>query len=153
MPGVTREQVAAAVFALVDTAVGAVVGLKTSSRRFRIWTQVDPAQMPALFQLQGAEEYERTAGKLIGLPPKRTMHFEIWLYVVDAQEDTVTPSQQLNAMIDAVEAAFAPDATTGAMTLGGLAVSARIDGHLDYGENLTGDGKSIAVIPVVVIRP
>lgn len=153
MADVTREQVAAAVFDLVDSAVGSVVNLVTSSRTFRGPQEVDPVEMPALFQIQTPEEYERTQGKMLGLPPKRTMHFEICLYTSDAQEVSVIPSQQLNAMIDAVEAAFTPDATTGLFTLGGLVASARIEGSIDYIENLVGDGKSAASIPIAVLRP
>lgn len=150
MPVVTRNQIAAALFALVDDAVGAVVGLETSSRKYRGPQEVDPTEMPALFQIQTVEDYERFA---LGTPPKRTMHFEICLYTSDAQEDSVIPSEQLNDMIDAVEAAFAPDASTGLFTLGGLVFSARIDGKIEYLENLVGDGKSAAAIQVAVLRP
>jgi hypothetical protein len=152
---VTREQVAAALFSLVDTAVNTVVGLVTSSRRFRPPDQVSPAEMPALYQVQVSEDYERPYEKQIGLPPKRTMHFEIALYIADSQEDTIIPSQQLNDMIGAIENAFESgvDPTSGICSLGGLVKSARIDGRIDYGENLAGDGKSVAVIPIQVIRP
>jgi hypothetical protein len=149
------ERIAAAVFSLVSVAAGTVVNLVTSARHFRMPQQVDPAQMPALFQIQTGEDYERSLGKLIGLPPTRTMHFEISLYVADSQEENVVASTQLNNMRDAIESAFelAVDQTTGFCTLGGLVKSARIDGNLDYAENLTGDGKSLAVIPIQVIRP
>jgi hypothetical protein len=151
----TTEQIAAAVFNLVSVAAGSVVGLVTSARHFRMPRQVDAAQMPALFQIQTGEEYERTQGGTFGIRPKRTMHFEISLYVADSQEENVVPSTSLNLMRDAIEAAFeaAVDQTTQFCTLGGLVKSARIRGKIDYAENLTGDGKSLAVIPIEVIRP
>ena len=150
----SRETVAAALFSLVDTAVGNVVGLQTSSRVLRAPQNVTPEQCPALFQSQRGEEYEHTFGKMIKLPPKRTMLFEMWLYVSDAQEPNIVPSTQLNNMVGAIENALMPFAALdGPQTLGGLTVSARIDGKIEYAEAFTTDGKSVAVVPIAVLVP
>jgi hypothetical protein len=153
----TRELVAAALFNIVTVSVGAVVGLKTSDRRIKMPKDVAPSQTPALFQVQVKETYEREPGHLIAIPPKRTMHFDLWLYVTDATNTTsgvtVVPSTQLNTMIQAVEAAFVPDFPTGGATLGGLVAAARIEGVIDYLETRTKDGLSMAMIPITVLIP
>lgn len=151
---VSRESIAAALFSVVSTAAGSVVGLVTSSRRVRMPTDVSPSEMPALFQAQVPEDYEHTQGGMLNLQAKRTMNFELGLFVYAAQENTVVPSTQLNDMIDAIEAAFAPDCpTVGSFTLGGLVSSARISGKIGYFENFAGDGISVATIPIAVMRP
>lgn len=157
MPTTTREQVAVALFSLVSVSVGNVVGLRTSARRILMPKDVSPAQTPALFQVQVKENYERTYNQMLALPPKRTMRFDLWLYVTDATNTTagvtVVPSTQLNIMIQAIEAVFAPDAVTGGSTLGGLVAAARIEGDIDYLETRTKDGLSMAMIPVAVLIP
>ena len=145
-----REAIAAALYAMCDAAAAKVVSLKTSSRRLRSFDAVDGAQMPALFMTQLPETQERDT---IGQPAKRTLHYEFWIYTCDAQADSVIPAQQLNNIVDAVEAALSPSPLTGAQTLGGLVLSCRIDGSIEYYENVTSDGKSIAAIPVAVLMP
>ena len=153
----TREQVAVALFNIVSVSVGNVVGLKTSARRILMPADVSPAQTPALFQVQVKENYEYTHGKMVPIPQKRTMRFDLWLYVTDAANTssgvTVVPSTQLNTMIQAIEGAFAPDAPTNGSTLGNLVYSARIEGDIDYLETRKKDGLSMAMIPVAVVIP
>ena len=146
----TRESAAAALYALVSAAVGGVVGLQTSSRRLRHYDDVTPAEMPALFQAQRPERNERGA---LGLPSKRTMRFEFWLYTADPQDPSVVPATQLNNMIDAIEAALQQPGVTGIQTLGSIVASARIDGDIEFAEGVTGDGKSVAIVPVAVLLP
>jgi hypothetical protein len=149
----TREQVANALYALLDAAANKVTTLVTSSRRLRDLHRVDKARMPALFLAQGPEHYERTQGQMIGLAPRRTMRFMAVIYTADPQEDSVNPSTQMNALTEAIETALNPDPTTGLQTLGGLVASARIEGTIEFVENLSGDGKSVLVIPIAVLRP
>lgn len=149
-----REANAAALYALVDAAAGTVVDLVVSSRVLRHYDDVAPAEMPALFQTQKPETNDRGGGGQQGnLPPKRTQHFELWLYTSDAQAPTVVPAQQMNFMADAIEAAMAPSPITGVNNLGGLCAHAWIEGSVEYYENVTSDGKSIAVIPIAVLMP
>jgi hypothetical protein len=149
-PTSIREQVAAALFSLVSTNVGQAVTLVTSSRILRHYDQVTPAEMPALFQAQTAEKDERGA---LGLPNKRTMRFELWLYTAIPQEPSAVPSTLLNIMVDAIETSMAGAVPTGIQTLGGLVASARIDGNVEFAEGLTSDGKSLAVVPIAVLIP
>src|ERR1017187_2662329 len=153
MAGTTREQISVALFNLVSAATGNVVGLVTSDRRARAFTDVTPAEMPALFIEELPEDYEHTFEKMLKLPPKRTMKYTIALYLSDHQEASVVPMTQMNAMIDAIETALAPDAVTGGQSLGGLVAEARIDGKIDKFENVENSGKSVALLPIAVLRP
>lgn len=156
MPFATREQVAAALFSVVDVALGAVIGLKTSERRIKMPADVSPDKTPALYQLQKSEDYEYT-GDIVGISPHRTMHFDLWVYTADAANTvngvTALPSTQLNTIVQAVEVAFTPDPMTNFFTLGGLVKSCRIQGKLDYLETRVKDGMSLVGIPVSVILP
>lgn len=145
-----REAIAAAVYLIIEAAAGKVVNLKTSSRKLRHFDSVKSIEMPALFQAQNPETYERTVADG---PPKRTMHFSIWLYTADAQQPQVIPSQQINNMVDAIEAALAPSPLTGMFTLGGLVHRCWIEGIIEIYEGVTSDGKSIAIIPIAVLMP
>jgi hypothetical protein len=145
-----REAIAQAFYDLIVSTSGRVVTLKTSSRRLRSFEQVDPAEMPALFMAQRTETQERS---VLGLPAKRTMKYEIFIYTCDPQATSVIPSQQMNMLADAIEEAIAPNPTTGLLRLGELAASARIDGTVEYYENVTPDGKSIMIIPISVLLP
>lgn len=145
-----REANAAALYALVDSATGLVVDLATSSRKLRHYDDVSPPEMPALFQTQRPETHERGQANF---PAKRTQHFELWLYTCDAQSPMVITSQQLNVMVDAIEDALRPSPLTNVNNLGGLCQHAWIEGSVEYYENVTTDGKSIAVIQVAVLMP
>jgi hypothetical protein len=145
----SREAVAVALF----NAVSSIAGLRTTGRRLIDFTDVDVTNMPALFVRERPEHYERTQNGMKALPPKRVMWFDVFIYTADPQEGSVLPITQLNDLIDAVEVAMLPDATTGAGSLGGIVSEARINGQILIGDNLTNDGKSIAVIPIEVIRP
>lgn len=148
-----RELVAAAVYALVHAASGRVVTLKTSSRKMLMPNAVTPDMCPALFIRQGLEPNERTP-RVSGIPPKRTMKFEIFLYTADTPAlQSVIPAQQLNFMVDAVEEALTPVSVDGRQTLDGLVAHAWIDGGIEYYEGISDDGKSAAIVPVTVLLP
>jgi hypothetical protein len=153
MAGPTREQISVALFNLVSLATGNVIGLVTSDRRARAFTDVLPAEMPALFIEELPEDYEHTFEKMLKLPPKRTMKYIVALYLSDHQESSVVPMTQMNAMIDAIEIALAPSMVTGGQTLGGLVFECRIDGKIDKFENVDNSGKSVALLPIAVLRP
>lgn len=147
-----RENVAVALFNLVNGVVGSVVGVKTAARGLKHWADVDKAKRPALFQHQRSEPNERTYGGTIGIPALRTMHFEFWIYTGDAQEGSVIPATQINTMVDAIEVAMQGAAMTNVQTLGGLVTSARINGQVQY-ETIIRDSTSLAIVPIEVILP
>lgn len=145
-----REAIAAKLFEVTEAASKKVVNLETSSRKLRHFDSVKAIEMPALFQAQNPETYVRTVADG---PPKRTMHFSLWLYTADAQQPALIPSQQINLMVDAIEAALAPSPLTGMFTLGGLVHRCWIEGTIEIYEGVTSDGKSIAIIPIAVLMP
>jgi len=132
----TREQVFQAVFNLVDGLPGFVL----TTRR-----------CPCLMTW---EQPEKTEGGDIGLKKR---WWEVWLILVYYNNDAYTPGATiLNPLIDAVEAAFAPDNPVHqTQTLGGLVHAVYIDGatvkaisdiDIDHGQGG-------AVIPVRILVP
>lgn len=155
MATTTREQAAAALFTLVTGAAS----FKRQERHFRLPEDVSPAQTPALFQVQSEEQYVRQQG-VIGINPKRTLVFELLVYVTDAANTTagvtVVGSTQLNTIIQAIETLLLPTRGPGpsnAQTLGGIVASARIEGEIKYYEAKSIDGLSAASIPVHILFP
>ncbi len=138
-----REAIYTALFAKV-TASAAFV---TASRRLRHWSDVGPAEQPALFMVQKSE----TAQRVKGLPPKWTFSVELFIYV-HAPDDLSPPASSLNPLIDAIEAALAPTVPADNQTLGGLVDHAWIAGKIETDEGALG-GQGVAIIPLNIIVP
>jgi len=143
MNGPTRETVYAAVFALVSS----VSGFNTASRKVRHWADVAPPEQPALFQVQKMESYEPTPR----LPPKRRFSVDLYLYA-HSDDPSIAPSSILNPLIDAVEAALAPDPVDGLQTLGGLVEHAWISTRIETDEGVLGD-QAVVIVPVEILVP
>ena len=139
-----RETIQAALF----QRLAAIPGFTTSSRRLKHWADVAPAEQPALFQVQKGESWTRKDG----LPPARRLSVELFVYVNTAADPTVAPSQVMNPLIDAIEAALAPDPGHVTQTLGGLVEHAWIAGRIESDEGLLGD-QAVAILPVEILVP
>jgi hypothetical protein len=129
------------------TAVAMTTGFLTFSRRFKFWSDV--TAQPALFLRDGDEElaYQNTSLQL------QTIKAEIWIYSNAGQNPDVAPASALNNLLDAVQAAFAPDnRMTNQFTLGGLVYWCRLVGKI---EKQPGDldGQAVAVADVEIIVP
>lgn len=123
--------------------------LRTASRRLKTWDQVGQEDQPALFFAETGEDWQQ----LKGLPVKRTMSVEVYLYVFTGADSSLAPSQVLNPILDALEAAIGPDAC-GYQTLGGLVSHAWIDGKVSIAEGAQGQGmQAIAMLPVSILVP
>lgn len=144
----TRETIYAALFALVSTSAGFV----TASRRLEHWSDVGPEEHPALFQRQLDEE--RISAR--GVPPKVKLNVELYVYVHTLAQQLapdVVPSQLLNPLLDAIEAALVPDdAGNNVLTLGGLVSHCWIEGKTESFEGMLGD-QAVAIIPVSILVP
>lgn len=144
-----REEIAAALFERLQSAAL----FRTAGRRLLHWTEVAPADQPALF-LGTAKETHEPLGR--GDEIKRTLRFTVWVYVHGDGAHDAVPSTQLNAILDAFEAALSPqpmvDRDTGTCTLGGLVHDCQIEGEIDTDEGLLG-AQGYAQIPIVVIIP
>jgi hypothetical protein len=140
----SREAIYAALFAKL----AAIPGLQTSSRRLRHYTDVPGQQQPALFLEQ---RNEGTAQGVPGLPGKRTLRVHVWLYV-RVDDHAAIPATALNAWLDAVDTALAPEAATGKQTLGGLVAHCWVNGITETDDGSL-DSQAIARIPVEILIP
>lgn len=137
---INRETIFAALFALASNAAN----FNTTSRKLKDFSDVSPADQPALFQTQGKEI--ATAG--YRLPTKWMLHASLYVYAHQNSLDTL-PSTALNNLIGAIELALAPDAM-GEQTLGGLVTSCRIVGTIETDEGVLGD-QAVAIIPIEIM--
>ena len=143
----SREAAFSALFAQVAGAYP----WASASRRMQLWSNVPPGARPALFQLEsGPETYVWTTPAT----PRRTFETKLFLYF-DARDPATPGASAINAALDAIDAALAPqglDLASGRQTLGGLVHDCKISGVpvRDTGD-LDGDG--LAVVAVRLIAP
>jgi hypothetical protein len=140
----SREAIYEALLAQITGAVS----FNTVSRRWKVWNDVAPADQPALFQNQKGE---RTEIQGRGLPPKRYLLVDLCIYATSGDPNS-PPSSRLNPLIDAVEAALAPDPFTGVQTLGGMVSHCEIKGQTEIAEGVLGN-QAIVIIPVEILIP
>jgi len=125
--------------------LGAVPGLLTLSRRLRHWSDVAAAEQPALFQVQKSE----TALREAGLPPRWRFAVDLFLYARAADEQSPA-SAVLNPLLDAIEAALAPDPGRTVQDLGGLVAHCWIAGKVETDEGVLGS-QAVAILPVEIL--
>lgn len=140
---IAREPIYAALFALVQSA--AASHAVTIARRFVLASQVPPAEQPAVFQV---EKSERVQHERRGLPSKYWLSVDLVVYV-QAGDSASIPSQAINQILDAIDAALAPspDDPMHNQTLGGLVEHAWIEGEALIVEGTLQD-QSVAIVPV-----
>jgi len=138
----SREQIFAALFALVSNATGFV----TKSRTIKSWADVSPPDCPALFQLEGKQHAK--SEPMVGT--KWTFRAEFYVYVDQANAlngaDLVSV---LNTQVDAVVAALQAIPGLDNQTLGGRVTDVRVDGEIETDEGRIGQ-KAVAIIPVLI---
>jgi len=140
-----------AAFSALFAAVSGAYAWGLASRRMKVWSEVPAALRPAVFQLESGPETYQWASPA---KPKRTLEAKLFLYF-DARDPTAPGASQINAALDAIDAALAPagaDANLGRQTLGGAVHDCKIVGVpvRDTGD-LDGDG--LAVVSVRLILP
>jgi hypothetical protein len=138
----SRESIYAALFALVS----AVATFKTTSRRLKAWTEIDPADQPAFFQVQKSEGALTQTGQ----PTRWKMECELVFYVNTGGDESVAPSSIFNPIVDAVVALFDPKVPTQTQTLGGLVHYARINGSIQTDEGILGS-QAFVMIPIEIM--
>ena len=141
---ISREPIYAALFGVLETAADFAV----VDRRLRHWSDVSPAEQPALFV---AQKTESAATKALGAPTVWTLAVDLYLYV-HSSDPYLAPATVLNPLLDAVEAALAPSATTGVQDLGLPAQiqHAYINGKIETDEGVLGD-QAVAIVPVEIL--
>jgi hypothetical protein len=140
----SRETIIQALFSLALTAAT----FNTSGRRLLLWSKV--ASFPALFVQSTGTQYPPRDVR--GLPPKRTITAELWVYTDAGKDPNANPEQALNDIIDAVEAALLPGVNSNAQTLGGIVSHAWIEGEIEQFPGVL-DGIAKAIIPVKILVP
>jgi hypothetical protein len=136
----SREAIYAALFALVTGAAPFV----TTSRRMRLITEMQPAQLPALFQQQTGEDTVQVRG----IPPKYTLRCDIAIYAANP-DVSQSAAPQLNALVDAVEGALTLPIGQ-VQTLGGLVSHCFINGKTEIFEGSLGS-RAAAIIPIEIV--
>jgi hypothetical protein len=139
-----REEIIEALFQLALTATT----FNTSNRRLQLWSKV--ASFPALFIQSTGTHYPPRDAR--GLPPKRTITAELWVYTDVGKDPNANPEQALNEIIDAIESALSPQIVGGVQTLGGLVSHAWIEGEIEQFPGVL-DGIAKAIIPVKILVP
>lgn len=146
----TREQAYQALFALLS---GSYPWASTPSRKVKLWGDVDQSDRPALFQGENfPDKYLYKSGTVLS-SQQRIIHARIYAYV---NSTDVIGAQQLNAILDAFDAALEPmggaDGQTGLNTLGDLVYSCRIANVLlkDPGDIDNNDGMLVVDIEIVM---
>jgi hypothetical protein len=120
----------------------------SASRRLRHWSEVAPAEMPALFM---SEKGATASSRALGAPQLWTLFADFYLYA-HSSDPYLAPASLLNPLIDALEAALAPAPATGIQNLGlpQMVQHARIEGKIETDEGVLGD-LAIAVVPVEIL--
>ncbi len=137
-----REQIYNALLDLV----GNLADFQIKSRRLKVWTEVAPADMPALFLLQNNE----VAETIRGMPSKWILRPELYIYVSTGNEIDGNPYEILNPILDKVTALFHPDFHQDVQTLNGLVHSAKINGGIEVDGGILGS-IAVAIIPIEII--
>jgi hypothetical protein len=157
----TREAVMTALLAKAATAAA----FQTVSRRVELVpgaptpTVATPPAQPALYLYEGDE--------IIQQSPRRglaTRTFDVALFVwcriplgetLGVPDGTTPGATVINTLIEAIEAALAPDNPgTGCLTLGGLVEWCRIEGRiLKVPGDINPDGQCFAEIPIKILVP
>jgi hypothetical protein len=116
---------------------------KTKSRRLQMWSDVNKADQPAIFQIQKHEIAKTTTNQ----PTTWTLKVDIYIYA-NSSDKAIAPSTILNPLLDAITAALAPQGEN--QTLGGLVQYCRISGAIETDEGVLGD-QSVAIIPLEIL--
>jgi hypothetical protein len=140
---IIREQIYTALWALGANAAR----FASANRRLRHWTDVAPAEQPALFM---SEKGGQAAIKKLGAPIVWTLYAEFYIYA-HSSDPYLAPATILNPLIDAFEAALAPSPTSGIQNLGlpQMVQHAYISGKVQTDEGVLGD-QGIAIVPVEI---
>jgi hypothetical protein len=141
-----REPIYAALFALTQN----IPDIVTTGRTLKHYDDVPQAQQPAIFQRQ----LDQTAQVKPGTPTKWELAAEWYIYVNEGTQPGVDSCSLLNPILDALEAALAPN-WQGYNTLGGLVFDCKLGGKMEIYEGVNGGPQSMAIVPIkiIVINP
>lgn len=136
-----REEIYQALFNLTF----GIKQLKTRSRKLKIYSDVLPAECPALFQNQTGERIQQVFAR----PSVTTLKCDWYLYLNSNGSRNAPQSPQINDMITRISDLFTPTIGVGTFTLGGLVTQCWIEGDIKIVEGVLGD-YSVAIIPIQI---
>lgn len=141
---ILRETIYSALFALLETAADFV----TIDRRLQHWSDVAPAEHPALFLCQKSET---ASNRTFAAPTVWTLAVELHLYV-HSSDPYMAPATLLNPLLDAVMAALAPSPASGVQDLGlpSMVQHVYVAGKIETDEGVLGD-QAVAIVPVEIL--
>lgn len=141
---IKRETIYAALWSLASGAAW----FASAGRRLRHWSDVSPAEQPALFMSERGGEARI---KVLGAPVVWTLHADFYIYA-RSSDPAAAPAEILNPLLDALDAALAPSPVTGIQNLGlpGQVQHAAITGKVKTGEGALGD-QAVAIVPVEIV--
>jgi len=137
-----------AIYSALWTLAADAANFASANRRLRHWTDVAPAEQPALFM---AEKGGHAATKALGSPIAWTLYANFYVYV-HSSDPYLAPAMLLNPLLDALEAALAPSPATGIQNLGlaTMVQHAYIAGKVETDQGVLGD-QAIAIVPVEIL--
>ena len=147
MSQVDREDVYSALFSFLQGMQAPAGPFQTIGRRLKQIESCQEANAPYLFQIQKGESSE-TPKK--GVPTKKTFKLDLAIYHYGGQDETVVSSTPLNELVTAVEDQLAVNAATNFQQLGIQVSSVRVNGQIQYFENILGAWWA-AVVPVEIV--
>lgn len=141
---IIRESIYGALWAIGSGAAR----FASANRRLRHWSDVAPAEQPALFM---SEKGGHAATKRLGAPLVWTLYAEFYIYA-HSSDPHLPPGTTLNPLLDALEAALAPAPATGIQHLGlpDIIQHAYIAGRVETDQGVLGD-QAIAIVPVEIL--
>lgn len=141
---IIRESIYGALWAIGSSAAS----FASTNRRLRHWSDVAPAEQPALFM---AEKGGQAATKRLGSPIVWTLYAEFYIYA-HSSDAYLPPGMILNPLLDALEAALAPAPATGVQHLGlpEMVQHAYIAGRVETDQGVLGD-QAIAILPIEIL--
>lgn len=156
---VNLAQIKNALFALAQgvtftSPINGATTWKTSSRRLRLWANVDPSEQPAMFMVQHREGYMQSG---VGRLTKRYLDMGFYCYASSGDPSTgIIGDDLLDLMLSGLEAALAPDDPQRVeLTLKGLVFWVRImrTDNLFIRDPGDIDGQALLVLPVRILLP
>lgn len=141
---IVRETIYAALWSLAS----GTARFATANRRLRHWSNVSPAEQPALFM---SEKGGSARVKALGAPAVWTLRAEFYIYAHSGDPRTA-PATVLNPLLDGLEQALAPSPASGVQNLGlpEVVQHAYIAGRVEIDEGALGD-QAVAIVPVEIL--
>jgi hypothetical protein len=143
---INREQIYAALWTLASGSAQ----YATANRRLRHWSDVSPAEQPALFM---SEKGGTGVVKVWGAPTAWTLYVDFYIYAHSTDIYT-PPASILNPLIDALEAALGPvnpvAGTWQNLGLPSMVQHTYVAGKIETDEGVLGD-QAVAIVPVQIL--